>query len=70
MKDQPIFIGMAIGAIITFSLIWSFVEVMNTGSPMRVRPGLIGVGIDSGGMLVWLGAMLLKIAINGKSKSR
>jgi hypothetical protein len=71
-RTQAIVIGlvcMAIGTIVAFALIWSFVGVMQTGSPIPVRPVPIGFGIGLGGVLVWLGATLIKVAIGGKSKS-
>lgn len=56
---------MTLGAIIVASLLWSTVSVMQTGSPIRIRPVPIGFGIGLGGVLVWLGALLIKIAIGG-----
>jgi hypothetical protein len=53
-----------IGATIACYLLWSFVEVMQTGSPIRIRPGVIGFGIGFGGVLVWLGLRLIKVAID------
>lgn len=60
----------AIGAIVIGALLWSLASVMQTGSSIAVRPGPIGVGIGMGGMLIWLGSMLLKMAIVGNSSSR
>lgn len=62
-------ICIALGAIVVGSLLWSLIGVMSTGSPIRVRPVPIGVGIGTGGALVWLGATLIKVANSGKSKS-
>ncbi len=59
----------AIGAILTVSLIWSFISVMQTGSPIRVRPVPIGFGIGLGGLLIWLGGILIKATLGVKSKS-
>jgi hypothetical protein len=69
---QAIIVGlvcMASGATIAGGLLWSFLGVMQTGSPIPVRPVPIGVGIGLGGALVWLGGMLIKAAIGKKSKS-
>jgi hypothetical protein len=59
-----------IGTIIVCSLLWSFVGVMQTGSPIPIRPGVIGFGIGFGGILAWLGLRLIKVAIAGNSKGR
>ncbi|WP_310430189.1 hypothetical protein [Chamaesiphon sp. VAR_48_metabat_135_sub] len=70
-RIQAIVVGllcMAIGAILVGGLLWSFIGVMQSGSPIPVRPVPIGVGIGLGGVLIWLGAMLIKLAIGGKSK--
>jgi hypothetical protein len=70
-RIQAIVVGlvcMAIGAIVAGGLLWSFIGVMQSGSPIPVRPVPIGVGIGLGGVLIWLGAMLIKLAIGGKSK--
>ncbi len=71
-RGQAISLGivcMAIGAIVSGSLIWSFVGVMHTGSPMGIRPIPIAMGIGFGGFLVWLGGTLIKVAIDQNSKS-
>ena len=71
-RTQAIVVGlvcMAIGAILVGGLLWSFIGVMQSGSLIPVRPVPIGVGIGLGGVLIWLGAMLIKLAIGGESRS-
>jgi hypothetical protein len=65
-RTQATLVGaicMALGAIVVGSLLWSLIGVMQTGSSIRIRPVPIGFGIGIGGLLVWLGAMLIKVAI-------
>jgi hypothetical protein len=69
---QAVIVGLvsiATGVLVLGSLLWSLFEVMQTGSSITVRSKPIGFGIAVGGVLVWLGAMLIGMAIRGKSNS-
>jgi hypothetical protein len=69
---QAVIVGLVsitTGAIVLGSLLWSWLGVMQTGSSITVRSKPIGFGIAVGGVLVWLGAMLIRVAIRGKSNS-
>ncbi|WP_373542242.1 hypothetical protein [Chamaesiphon sp.] len=71
-RSQAIVVGvssMAIGMIVAFALLWSVISTLQSGSRMTIRPVPIGGGIAIGCVLVWLGAMLIKVAISGNSNS-